>query len=64
MGCASGAPWRDLPGLLIVIGVLPFWSRLRLNPVARSIVAGVNASVVGILGMALYDPLWTTGIRR
>ena len=49
--------------LLIVIGVLPFWSRLRLNPVARSIVAGVNASVVGILAMALYDPLWTTGIR-
>jgi chromate transporter len=68
---AAGSAWGALPallgvflpGLLIVIGVLPFWSRLRLNPVARSIVAGVNASVVGILGMALYDPLWTTGIR-
>ena len=68
---AAGSAWGALPallgvflpGLLIVIGVLPFWSRLRLNPVARSIVAGVNASVVGILAMALYDPLWTTGIR-
>lgn len=68
---AGGSAWGALPailgvflpGLLIVIGVLPFWSRLRLNPVARSIVAGVNAAVVGILAMALYDPLWTTGIR-
>ncbi|WP_313041665.1 chromate efflux transporter [Sphingobium yanoikuyae] len=68
---AAGSAWGALPailgvflpGLLIVIGVLPFWSRLRLNPVARSIVTGVNAAVVGILAMALYDPLWTTGIR-
>jgi chromate transporter len=68
---AAGSAWGSLPaifgvflpGLLIVIGVLPFWSRLRLNVIARSIVAGVNAAVVGILAMALYDPLWTTGIR-
>lgn len=52
-----------LPGLLIVTGTLPFWTRLRTNPIARSGVAGVNASVVGLLGMALYDPLWTTGVR-
>lgn len=68
---AAGSAWGTipaifgvfLPGLLVVIGVLPFWSRLRLNPCARSIVAGINAAVVGILAMALYDPLWTTGIR-
>jgi chromate transporter len=24
---------------------------------------GVNAAVVGILGAALYDPVWTTSIR-
>ena len=68
---ASGSIWGALPailgvflpGLLMVIGVLPFWSCLRLNPVARSIVSGVNAAVVGILAIALYDPLWTTGIR-
>lgn len=52
-----------LPGLLLVIGILPFWSHLRRNPAARSFVAGVNAAVVGILAMALYDPLWTTGIE-
>lgn len=68
---ASGSAWGALPailgvflpGLLIVIGILPFWTRLRLNPVARSIVAGANAAVVGILVLALYDPLWMTGIR-
>ena len=25
--------------------------------------AGVNAAVVGILGAALYDPVWTTAVR-
>ncbi|CAM3226037.1 chromate efflux transporter [Sphingomonas zeae] len=67
---AAGGAWGALPailgvflpGLLIVIGILPFWSHLRHNPVTRSIVAGVNAAVVGILATALYDPLWTTGI--
>ena len=67
---ATGRAWSALPailgiflpGFLIVIGVLPFWSRLRRNPAARSVVAGVNAAVVGLLAMALYDPLWTTGI--
>ena len=25
--------------------------------------AGVNAAVVGLLGSALYDPVWTSAIR-
>ena len=25
--------------------------------------AGVNASVVGLLGAALYNPLWTSSVR-
>jgi chromate transporter len=28
----------------------------------RAAIAGINAVVVGILGAALYDPLWKTGI--
>ncbi|MBZ6382859.1 chromate efflux transporter [Sphingomonas sanguinis] len=67
---AAHSPWGAvpalmgifLPGLLIVIGVLPFWSWLRHHPAARAGVAGVNAAVVGILAWTLYDPLWTSGI--
>jgi chromate transporter len=52
-----------LPGLLLVLGVLPFWNRLRANPTAQSLLAGVNASVVGILAAALYRPLWTATVK-
>ena len=52
-----------LPGLLLVLGVLPFWNRLRANPTAQSLLAGVNASVVGILAAALYRPLWTSTVK-
>jgi chromate transporter len=51
-----------LPGLLLVVGVLPFWSRLRENAVSRAAFAGVNASVVGILLAALYRPVWTSAV--
>jgi chromate transporter len=26
-------------------------------------IAGVNAAVVGLLGAALYDPVWTSAVR-
>lgn len=51
-----------LPGLLILVGVLPFWAALRGNVLVRAAIVGVNAAVVGILALALYDPLWTTGV--
>lgn len=52
-----------LPGLLLVAGALPFWDTLRTRPRAQAAMRGANAAVVGILGAALYDPLWTTAIR-
>lgn len=52
-----------LPGLLILVGVLPFWAALRGNALVRAAIVGVNAAVVGILALALYDPLWTTGVE-
>jgi chromate transporter len=52
-----------LPGLLLVIAVLPFWSRLRSDPTTQSLLAGVNAGVVGILAAALYSPLWTSTVK-
>ncbi|MFJ7281653.1 chromate efflux transporter [Pseudomonas sp. NPDC099000] len=51
-----------LPSLLLVIGVLPFWQRLRGNGRVQAALAGVNAGVVGLLLAALYQPLWTTSI--
>jgi chromate transporter len=51
-----------LPGLLIVYGMLPFWDALRTRPAAQAAMRGTNAAVVGILGAALYNPVWTSAI--
>jgi chromate transporter len=53
-----------LPSLLLVLGVLPFWDRLKHQPAARGALAGLNAVVVGILAAALWNPVLTTAIRR
>jgi chromate transporter len=52
-----------LPGFLLVAGVLPFWQALTRHSLAASAVAGVNATVVGLLGAALYHPVWTGAIH-
>lgn len=51
-----------LPGLLLVYAALPFWRRFRAWPQAQHAVRGANAAVVGILGAALYDPVWTGAV--
>lgn len=51
-----------LPGLLLVYGMLPFWDALRLRPAAQAAMRGANAAVVGILGAALYNPVWTSAV--
>ena len=53
-----------LPSLLLVVGVLPFWDRLKLQPGARAAVAGVNAVVVGVLGAALWNPMLKQTVQR
>jgi chromate transporter len=53
-----------LPGLLLLVGVLPFWDQLRSNGGSRALFAGVNASVVGLLLAALYQPVWTSAVLR
>lgn len=52
-----------LPGLLLVVGALPFWDAFRSRPTAQAAMRGANAAVVGLLGAALYDPVWTSAIR-
>jgi chromate transporter len=51
-----------LPGMLLVMGALPFWDDLRSRPKLQAAMHGVNAAVVGILAAALYSPLWTSAI--
>jgi chromate transporter len=65
-GAAGGALCLTaifLPSFLLVIGALPFWDVLRRRPQAPAALRGVNAAVVGLLLAALYDPVWTSGIR-
>jgi len=52
-----------IPSFLLVIGTLPFWEDLRRRAWAQSALAGVNAAVVGLLLAALYNPVWTAGIK-
>ena len=51
-----------LPGMLLVYGMLPFWDETRTRPAAQAAMRGTNAAVVGILGAALYSPVWTSAV--
>lgn len=52
-----------LPAFLLVMGALPYWESLRRRVGVQKAMAGVNAAVVGLLGAALYDPVWTSSIH-
>jgi len=51
-----------LPSFLLLLGVLPFWDRLRRVEAVQAALRGVNAAVVGLLLSALYTPVWTSAI--
>ena len=51
-----------LPGFLILIAALPFWNSFRGLASVQSLMQGANAAVVGILGAALYSPVFITAI--
>lgn len=52
-----------LPAFLLLMGALPYWESLRQRVGVQKAMAGVNAAVVGLLGAALYDPVWTSSIH-
>jgi chromate transporter len=52
------------PSFLLVIGVLPFWQKLRRSARSQAALGGVNAGVVGLLLAALYHPVWTSAIAK
>jgi chromate transporter len=51
-----------VPGILCLLGTLPFWHELRAKPAAQAAMRGTNAAVVGLLGAALYNPVWTSAV--
>lgn len=51
-----------LPGILIALAGLPLWAWLGHHPAARGALTGINAAVVGVLGAALYNPIWTSAV--
>jgi chromate transporter len=48
-GAVLGLIGIFLPGMLVLVGTLPFWD--------------MNAAVVGLHGAALYSPVWTSSIN-
>jgi chromate transporter len=52
-----------LPGILVLMGTLPFWDAFRRRALAQAAMRGVNAAVVGLLGAALYNPVWTSAVK-
>jgi chromate transporter len=51
-----------LPGILVLLGTLPFWNTFRQRSGAQAVMRGVNAAVVGLLAAALYNPVWTNSV--
>ncbi|WP_407168308.1 chromate efflux transporter [Bradyrhizobium sp. ORS 111] len=61
-GAVVGLLGIFLPGVLILLAALPFWETFRKRSDAQAMMRGVNAAVVGILGAALYHPVWTSTV--
>ncbi|ELC9715267.1 chromate efflux transporter [Vibrio vulnificus] len=53
-----------LPGFLLMLGVLKNWQLLAANPRVSGALQGVNASVVGLLVAALYQPVFTSAVSN
>jgi chromate transporter len=62
-GAGLGLIGIFLPGVLILVGTLPFWDMIRKRLGAQAMMRGVNAAVVGLLGAALYNPVWMSSVK-
>lgn len=60
LGCLSAI---YLPSFLLLLGVLPYWDKLRQLPATQASLKGINAAVVGLLLAALYNPVWSGAIH-
>ena len=69
LGYANRSPLHGVPGALVatvliflpsfalIFAIAPVWNRIAGAPRAAGAVRGANASVVGLLGAVLYDPV-------
>jgi len=51
-----------VPSWLLLLGVLPYWNRLRRLAGAQAALRGANAVVVGLLLAAFFNPIWATAV--
>jgi chromate transporter len=63
VGGAVGTVAIFLPGMVLLAGGLPVWNRLKHFAWARAGVKGANATVVGVLGAALFGMLRSGSIQ-
>jgi chromate transporter len=53
-----------LPGFLLVLAFQGAWERLASYPLIAKAAIGINASVVGLLVAALYDPVFLSAVKN
>jgi len=53
-----------LPSFLLVLGALPYWTRLKQIPRLRAALDMANAAVVGLLLAALINPVFTSAVGK
>ncbi|WP_269524226.1 chromate efflux transporter [Coraliomargarita parva] len=53
-----------LPGILLVLALVPYWDRIRHRLWARAGLLGANAAVVGLLLAAFINPVFRHGIHN
>lgn len=51
-----------LPGFLLLLAILKNWQVLADKPIVAGAIKGVNASVVGLLLAALYQPVFSSAV--
>lgn len=52
-----------LPGVLVMVAVLPFWNELRRQRLIQASLRGVNAAVVGVLVAAFIRPVCSSAVH-
>jgi chromate transporter len=52
-----------LPSFLLIIGIMPIWQELKKMDIIIRSFKGINASVIGLLVAAFYDPIITSSLR-
>jgi chromate transporter len=52
-----------MPSFLLVIGIMPFWNKMRRYPNVRFAMSGINAAVVGLMIAAFFNPVCTSAIK-